>query len=156
MASAMLRPTQLRVFYLTEYPCFYSRCAVLRHAIIALAHLSWDIKNHLLGMLRASLENLISRPWISMPTLKAVRKSSPLGLLLLCNMSLIARRAGSTAPEGWVAGCQVSSKSIEWACGKPTCQSRSRVTALGWWFMFLHIGIHVWLSCHCLQTSSLA
>jgi hypothetical protein len=25
-------------------------------------------------------------------------------------------RTGRTAPEGWVAGCHVSSKSIEWIC----------------------------------------
>lgn len=62
-------------------------------------------------MLKASLENLKSRPWTSIPTLKARSRSSPEGR---CGSdSARASSAGSTAPEGWVAGCHVSSKSIE-------------------------------------------
>lgn len=87
--------------------CFIENCVCFRD------------NPHLLGMLWASLENLIRRPWTSMPMLKAIRRSRPLGLLFLGSMSEMARRAGSTAPDGWVAGCQVSSKSMEWTWGTP-------------------------------------
>lgn len=69
---------------------------------------------YLFGMSLASLEKFISRPCTSIPTLKASSRSRPENFGLGGRASDKARRTGRTAPEGWVAGCHVSSKSMEW------------------------------------------
>ena len=71
---------------------------------------------YLFGMSQASLEKRSNRPCISIPTLKASSRSRPEYFGLGGRASDRAMRTGRTAPEGWVAGCHVSSKSIEWIC----------------------------------------
>lgn len=71
---------------------------------------------YLFGMSLASLEKCINWPCTSIPTLKASSRSRPENFWLEGRASVKAMRTGRTAPEGWVAGCHVSSKSIEWIC----------------------------------------
>lgn len=71
---------------------------------------------YLFGMSQASLEKRSNRPCTSIPTLKASSRSRPEYFGLGGRASDRAMRTGRTAPEGWVAGCHVSSKSIEWIC----------------------------------------
>lgn len=68
---------------------------------------------YLFGMSLASLEKCMSRPCTSIPTLKASSRSRPEHFGLGGRASDKAMRTGRTAPEGWVAGYHVSSKSIE-------------------------------------------
>lgn len=103
--------------------------------------------SHLLGILWASFENLIRRPWTSMPMLKAIRRSRPLGLLFLDNMSQMARRAGSTAPDGCVAGCQVSSKSMECTWKKLPINNYWYMTLIIWYLTvtyFVLFSLFLW------------